>query len=289
MILSTPVYEIGHPLYSRVFLQLALTCIIAEFSYRFIELPLKKFGFKKYYFEGRSLNLSTIVSFIVIISLNVGIISITKAKLNSQKCEASSPGISKTQISKKNMSRSSKNNDTNSNKQNSVISNKNNKENSPEVTKRYTNILAIGDSIMLDIAPNLNKKYNNITINGKIGRQMWQAISLAPNYTTFNASDKVIIIQLGTNGYFTNKQIDELLESFSKAHIFLVNTRVPCSWESKVNKLLKEKSEERDNVTLIDWYSLSSKNPEYFEPDGVHLNPKGSEALVNLISEKLKQ
>ncbi|ACA54663.1 acetyltransferase [Clostridium botulinum] len=275
MVLSTPVYEIGNPSYLRVFLQLTLTCIIGEFSYRFIELPIRKLGLRKYYTLTLAKKNSTIISFIVIISL--AIVSITKINLSSQEDQTSSLGINKTQINQKHMSISTENNDLSSNK-----------ENSPAAIKYYKNILALGDSIMLDITPNLNKKYNNITIDGKIGRQMSEAITLTAKYATFNASDKAVIIQLGTNGYFTNKQIDELLESFSKAHIFLINTRVPRSWESKVNKLLKEKAEERDNVTLIDWYSTASKNPGYFEPDGVHLNSNGSQALLNLISENLK-
>lgn len=317
MVLSTPVYEIGNPSYLRVFFQLTITCIIAELSYRFIELPIKKIGLRGYYnylatnyFERKPSKIdketSTIVSILVIMSLTIGITSIVKIKLNLKNANAYSSEINTEQSSenkdsnissdekdmslptKDNKLGSSNNSEANSNEQSSVIPNKNNEENSPPAIKEYKEILAIGDSIMLDITKDLKKKYNNIVIDGKIGRQMSEAITLASKYAAFNASDKAVIIQLGTNGYFTEKQIDELLDSFSKAHVFLVNTRVPRSWESKVNKLLKEKAEERENVTLIDWYSVASKNPGYFEPDGVHLKPKGAEALVSLISEKLK-
>ena len=46
IVLSTPVYEIGNPSYWRVGLQLVITIIIAEISYRFIEMPIRKNGFR---------------------------------------------------------------------------------------------------------------------------------------------------------------------------------------------------------------------------------------------------
>lgn len=142
---------------------------------------------------------------------------------------------------------------------------------------------------MLDIAPSLNKKYTNLTVDGKIGRQLNQAIELVPTYVAFNDADNAVIIELGTNGYFTDHQIDRLINSFSKAHIYLVNTRVPRSWEKEVNEILSRKANEKENITLIDWYSVAINHPEYFEPDGVHLKNKGAESLTLLIDKALKE
>ena len=289
MVLSTPIYEIGNPSCLRVFFQLAITCIIAELSYRFIEMPIRNWEVKKYY---NSLAI-TILSVIMIIFITIGITSIIKTNVNLDKVEAYLPKKDTTQTSETKPSNENYNEiEINPNKTDikidNSISNENNEKTLLTEIETYKEILAIGDSIMLDITSNLNEKYNNITIDGKIGRQMSEAVTLADKYTEFNTSDKAVIIELGTNGAFTNKQIDELLDSFSQAHIFLINTRVPRSWESKVNDTLKEKAKERENVTLIDWYSIASKHPEYFEPDGVHLNSKGSEALTNLINENLK-
>ncbi|WP_353097664.1 acyltransferase family protein [Tissierella praeacuta] len=295
MVLSTPIYEIGNPSYLRVFIQLIITCIIAELSYHFIEMPIRKGGFRKYYnyltvdsFKRNSSGFTkktvAIISVLVIISLSIGINNMVKIKSNLKKAEAYSPEIetNTAEIPE------DKDADENPNEKDINISTENDEETSSTEEEDYKEILAIGDSIMLDITPKLNKTYSSITIDGKIGRQMSEAIDLATKYAEFNNSDKAVIIELGTNGYFTSKQIDELLDSFSKSHVFLVNTRVPRSWESKVNKVLKEKAEERENVTLIDWYAIASEHPEYFDQDGVHLNPEGTEALVSLISESLR-
>lgn len=49
MVLGTPVHEIGDPEYWRVGLQLVIILMIAELSYRFIETPIRKRGFRSYY------------------------------------------------------------------------------------------------------------------------------------------------------------------------------------------------------------------------------------------------
>jgi peptidoglycan/LPS O-acetylase OafA/YrhL len=309
MVLSTPVYEINNPSYLHVFFQLAVTCIIAELSYSYIEQPIRKLGFKGYYnyltsniIKGKSKahtnKISIIVSILLIISLAVGISCMSKSKPNSEKVKVYSSDINTAHISEhkssndKNMNIPAKNSKLTSSKQNSNDSNKPNSaipsNKTASSSTPYNKILAIGDSVMIDITPALNKKYSNIKIDGKVGRQMTEAIPLASRYVRFNAPDKAVIIELGTNGYFTDKQLDKLLDSFSKSHIFLINTRVPRSWESKDNKILEEKAEERNNVNLVDWHSTAIEHPEYFGPDGVHLNLKGDEALVDLIDECMK-
>ncbi len=140
---------------------------------------------------------------------------------------------------------------------------------------------------MIDIAPSLHNIYPSITIDAKIGRQVSQAVKLAPNYASFNQPYKAVIIQLGTNGYFTNTQIDTLLKAFSNADIYLVNTRVPRSWEGKVNQALQQKAQEYENITLIDWHATAINHPEFFAPDGVHLEQKGIASLTNLIQQAI--
>ncbi|WP_431355863.1 SGNH/GDSL hydrolase family protein, partial [Bacillus safensis] len=142
--------------------------------------------------------------------------------------------------------------------------------------KQFHQVLAIGDSVMLGIAPHLEKVYKQITIDARIGRQMNEAISIAPQYTSFNKADAAVIIELGTNGYFTEGTLTSLIQHFSNAHIFLVNTRVPRSWENDVNAVIQRVAKQYDHVTLVDWHSAATEQPSYFQPDGVHLSTKGS-------------
>ncbi|MBL4937291.1 acetyltransferase [Clostridium sp. YIM B02515] len=272
IVLSTPVYEIGNPSYLRVGLQLTAILIVSHLSYSFVEMPIRKHEFKGFLNKCSLANVSNlkvspmtrrvsaIVTILIFLVFTVSTTSVLEGKQQAKNVEISQP---ETAIN-------------------------NAETNSPPASKSYKKILAIGDSIMLDITPNLKNKYNNITIDGKIGRQVSQAVKLAPSYEEFNDADNAVIIELGTNAYFTDQQINELLNSFSKAHIYLVNVRVPRQWENDVNKALEKKAKDNKNITLTDWHSAAINHPEYFSPDGVHLQPKGAEALTSLIDNALK-
>jgi hypothetical protein len=280
IVLSTPVYEIGNPSYLRIVFQLVITLIIAQLSYRFIEMPIRKHGFGGVINKYGAINVSSqkrlylarrilaVMVPLMLVVVTVGITNVSKGKQQVDKVESLPTEII---ISDTEQSSGSEDSETSS----------------PAATKPYKEILAIGDSIMLDIASNLKNKYDNITIDGKVGRQISQAIELTPRYAAFNDTNKAVIIELGTNAYFTDQQIDRLLNSFSKAHIYLVNVRVPRQWEKDVNKVLEKKAKEHENITLIDWYSAAINHPEYFAEDGVHLQPIGIEALTSLIDQAL--
>ncbi|WP_342530139.1 acyltransferase family protein [Lysinibacillus sp. FSL R5-0849] len=311
MVLGTPIHEIGNPSYWRIALQLVLIVTIAECSYRFIEMPIRKEGFWAYYrkyfvFNKKkwgsltfSRKVSTVMAPLFLLVFFTGITGVVgEGQQSSKDSYPTAIKINGDEPTANPIKEPDKTTDNPSpSKEEEVdvpdIETPKPEENEtnvvPEKEDAYQNILAIGDSVMIDIATSLHKVFPNITIDGKIGRQVSQAVKLGPNYASFNQSNNAIIIQLGTNGYFTNDQIDTLLAAFAHADIYLVNTRVPRSWEGKVNASLLQKSEEHENITLIDWHAAALNHPEYFAPDGVHLEKKGVEVLTNLIQQSINK
>ncbi|GIN96050.1 putative peptidoglycan O-acetyltransferase YrhL [Siminovitchia terrae] len=313
IVLGTPVHEIGNPAYWRVGLQLVIILIIAELSYRYIETPIRKHGFRSFFRQYSTINtlkwrsfslgrktLSVLIPLVFLLFIT-GITGMVKGEEQKD-----SKGSYPTKVKINGEEQSSRSNGSVTNQERESIaleknpSDRDNEEefkqtgqkekNDTSVTpanKSYTGILAIGDSVMIDIASRLHIIDPNITIDAKVGRQVSQAVKLAPSYAEFNHPDKAVIIQLGANGYFTNNQIDTLLDAFSNSHIYLVNTRVPRSWESNVNNAFYKKAQEKDNVTLVDWYSEAIEHPEYFAVDGVHLEAKGVDALTDLINQSI--
>lgn len=295
IILTTPAFETGNYTEIRIFLQILFTFIIAEVSYQYIEIPIQKYGFREFYKKHNPINklkldklkfkkisfsrsLAITVVFSVFIMVNLFSSVVARAKQQAYVAELLKPEIIPKHTKEIKVI------------EDPIITEIAQIEPiSPVNTKSYDEILAIGDSVMLDIEESLHKIYNNITIDGKVGRQLIQAIELAPTYSAFNAKNKAVVIGLGTNGYFTDSQINTLLDSFNKTDIYLVNVRVPRQWEKQVNNALRKKAEERDNVTLIDWYSTSINHAEYFADDGVHLQPKGVEVLTTVIEQSINE
>ncbi len=314
MVLGTPVHEIGNPAYWRIALQLVLILIIAEISYRFIEMPIRKEGFHAYYRQylvfnknkWRSLSFTrkttTVLVPLFLLVFFTGMTGVVgeeqTASKESKPTEIKINGAEAAKhdsVAEKEATKSDSSNVQNEEGKTRPQSDTEepmqgeNEATSNTKNESYTGILAIGDSLMIDIATSLHNIYPAITIDAKIGRQVSEAVKLAPNYASFNQPNKAVIIQLGTNGFFTNDQIDTLLEAFSNADIYLVNTRVPRSWEGKVNYSLQQKAQEHDNITLIDWHSAAINHPEFFAPDGVHLVQKGVNTLTSLIQQSINR
>jgi len=166
---------------------------------------------------------------------------------------------------------------------------KDNKEDKNNSDKKYSSVVVMGDSLTVDIGEKFQELYPGAVIDGKIGRQLYVAVEEAKSYSKYNNENSAIIFQLGTNGPFTESQIEELVKEFDKADIYFVNIKVPRAWEKTVNAALKETQEKHSNVKIIDWYSVANSSKDLFEPDRVHLNQTGIAEMVTLIEKNLKR
>lgn len=151
-------------------------------------------------------------------------------------------------------------------------------------------ITAIGDSVLINPGPLLQKAFPNITVDGKVSRQMRDAYDIVNQLKNSNRLGDIVIIELGTNGPFPDKTLTSLIDLIGKERkILLVNVRVPRPWESIVNKTLVEVAEKYSNTTVVDWYATSANHNEYFVSDGVHLKPAGSEAFAAMIESAVQK
>ncbi|MEG6513784.1 acyltransferase family protein [Desulforamulus ruminis] len=149
-------------------------------------------------------------------------------------------------------------------------------------------ITVIGDSLMINVQPALQEHLPGIVIDAQIGRQMYQAPEVIARLQEEGKLGRTVVIELGTNGSFTEKQLTEALDSLQgTAEIVLVNTRVPKPWEGVVNETLKKVAESYPKARLIDWHSVSSGHDDYFYSDGVHLTRTGVAAYREMLIEAL--
>jgi len=155
--------------------------------------------------------------------------------------------------------------------------------------RSWRDVVAIGDSIMIDAKPYLQKLLPGIDVAGQVGRQMY---TLPEELMTLQKEGKMIkqlIVELGTNGPFNETQVIAALRSLRHVqHIVLVNTRVPRPWQNAVNEMLAEVAHKVPHTTLLDWYTASAHHDAYFYPDGVHLNPTGARVFATLMANAVK-
>mgnify|MGYP000978566309 CR=1 FL=1 len=296
LVLTTPVSEIGNPNIIFVVLRIILTFVLATASYVFVETPIRKLGFKNYINvifrklkkrPRKSRKVYAGVVGLVSILFLMGIFGksvpfISTAFVKEMEANKETRFVNNGNNKDNNQEKSSDSNKDNKD-------NKDNKEDKKNSDKKYSSVLVMGDSLTVDIGEKFQELYPGAVIDGKIGRQLYVAVEEAKSYSKYNNENSAIIFQLGTNGPFTESQIEELVKEFDKADIYFVNIKVPRAWEKTVNTALKETQEKYSNVKLIDWYSVANSTKDLFEPDRVHLNQEGIAEMVTLIEKNLKR
>ena len=293
LVLTTPVSEIGNPNIFFVILRIVLTFAVAIVSYVFVETPIRKLGFKNYINAiFRKLKKRPRKSR----KIYAGIVGLVSVLFLMGIFGKSVPFISTAFVKEMETNKETQfvnnGNNKDNNQEKSSDSNKDNKENKEDKNnsdKKYSSVLVMGDSLTVDIGEKFQELYPGAVIDGKIGRQLYVAVEEAKNYSKYNNENSAIIFQLGTNGPFTESQIEELVKEFDKADIYFVNIKVPRAWEKTVNAALKETQEKHSNVKIIDWYSVANSSKDLFEPDRVHLNQTGIAEMVTLIEKNLKR
>ncbi len=151
-------------------------------------------------------------------------------------------------------------------------------------------VTAIGDSVLLDAKPDLQALLPGVRVYGQVDRQLYQAQALVSLLKQQRALGNRVIIELGTNGAFTQSQLVSLLQSLgSVKRIVLVNTRVPRPWQNAVNQTLAHVAKTFPHTVLVNWYQASAHHRGWFYPDGVHLNPVGAEHYSQLLVNALKR
>ena len=149
-------------------------------------------------------------------------------------------------------------------------------------------VTAVGDSIMIDLAPFLDQDLPGIVADGLVSRQMNELQGELATLRSEGQLGHQLIIELGTNGPFDESQLVGTLRSLGPMQrIVLVNAREPRPWESDVNSSLAEAAQQVSHTTVVDWYAASAGHPEYFWDDGVHPNPAGATVLAGLIAHAL--
>nr|WP_315526956.1 acyltransferase family protein [Carnobacterium maltaromaticum] len=288
-----------HPL-RHLIIQITLIILISEASYRFVEMPFKKLNIREV------LNWNVIVDHgkalwrnqtitgkmhkvgIVLLSLIliISLVGFTVAPVGD------SPG-------KIRLAAQLKANQTKIDKQKQDLIEQKNKEVEESAVREplfgltpeqmeeagELKVTLIGDSVMLSVVNPVEQLFSKAVIDGVIGRQLYQTVPVVESLKQEDKLGNPVVIALGTNGAFTDKQMDDLLAAVGDSKkVYLVNTQVPKNWKNSVNQGISSAAKRHSNVEVIDWNSYSQNHSDWFYEDGVHPNETGAEEYTKLIA-----
>lgn len=155
----------------------------------------------------------------------------------------------------------------------------------PVTTTTPGRVVAIGDSVMVGAAPELDRAIPGIEIDAKQGRLPTQATAILRDLRDKDQLGRVVIIHIGTNTPFTSSQFEDMLTVLDQVpRVILVTIKVPRPWEKATNDLFAAAPKQHPNVVLADWNASCADHPELFWPDGIHVRPEGARLYANLIA-----
>jgi peptidoglycan/LPS O-acetylase OafA/YrhL/lysophospholipase L1-like esterase len=148
-------------------------------------------------------------------------------------------------------------------------------------------VFAVGDSVMLGSAKKL-KSYG-ITVDASKNRQVIDAVQIFNYYKSVNELGDVVVIHLGTNGITKAATFDRILKPLASVkRVVILTMRVPGRASEQLNNaVINNLPATHPNVSILDWYTLSKPHPEWFNSDGIHPNALGQDNYVELILQAI--
>ncbi len=145
-------------------------------------------------------------------------------------------------------------------------------------------IVAFGDSVMIGAKEELAARFGRrFSMNAKVGRQADEFVDLARRLKRRGGQIDALIIQMGNNGPLYGDEMEALRKATSNVgELFLINDHAPVSWQDESNHALEEADETWPHTTLIDWAPVAAAH-ENLLWDGIHLTPGGAGLYTRLI------
>ena len=138
-------------------------------------------------------------------------------------------------------------------------------------------ILAIGDSVLLAAAPALQGRYPGIAIDATVSRQMSSAPGVLGGYVDAGALRPVVVLALGTNGPIDRATLEQVRQMIGpERELVVVNTQAPRGWTPGVNAELSSFALVYRNVELANWHDAIQPYLSEMARDQVHFGPFGA-------------
>lgn len=149
------------------------------------------------------------------------------------------------------------------------------------------NLLLIGDSIAVDVTDDFYEMFPNSVSDTKIGRITSLGKQVLDSYIDEKKWEGEGVIFASLSNSPINSELEDIREKIGEdMPLFLTTVRIPHDmFEEESNSKIKKFVEENDHTYLIDWYAASEGHDEYFDADDTHLLSAGAKAYAKCIKE----
>ena len=159
-----------------------------------------------------------------------------------------------------------------------------------DMPKDGTNINAIGDSVMLASQAQLKERFPGIDINAEISRHYQVAPEIIADLKAQDALRQFVFLGFGTNGQAFPGQLDDIIKSIGRKHTIII--AMPYGdrgYMQNAQQQVVDAAKKYPNVYAANWCDYAENHVSELASDGIH--PRGNATLgyTNAFVAALKQ
>jgi peptidoglycan/LPS O-acetylase OafA/YrhL len=151
-------------------------------------------------------------------------------------------------------------------------------------------ITAVGDSVMLAAAPELQAEFPGIAIDASVSRQMFEAEDIVQSIVSAGQMRPILVLGLGTNGWIEGETLEHVRAMLPpKTLMVVVNVQAPREWVPDVNATLEDFARQERNVELANWHDAIRPQIDVLASDEVHPGPTGARIYCGALADALQR
>jgi peptidoglycan/LPS O-acetylase OafA/YrhL len=153
--------------------------------------------------------------------------------------------------------------------------------------KHWPRIIMLGDSVMIGAEEKLAARLGpGFSMDAKVGRQADEFLAIVEAIKREGHHPAAMVIQWGNNGPLYSEDMLALRKATTNVgQLFLISDHAPVSWQDESNHAIREASEDWHHTTEIPWAKAAEEGGESLFWDGIHLTPKGAGVYARLVSK----
>ena len=152
-----------------------------------------------------------------------------------------------------------------------------------------TDVTAVGDSVMLASAPALQQQFPGIEVDAKVSRSVWAGPRIIDALEASGNLREHVVVALGTNGSVDEDVLQKIADTVGRNRdLVLVNAYAPRDWIPGVNHDLQSFAAGRPGVVVADWAGAIAPHEDLLAGDRIHPGDDGGRIFAEVIEEGIR-
>lgn len=149
-------------------------------------------------------------------------------------------------------------------------------------------VTAIGDSVMLASVPALFERMPGIQVDASVSRSVWAGPGILERLDSAGQLRPYVVVALGTNGPVDGEALERMAEVVGPdRHLILVNAYAPRDWIPGVNRDLAAFAKSHPGVVVADWAAAIGPRTDLLAGDSIHPGAAGGRVFAETVARSV--